>query len=111
MKNATAKATANRRRPRAVRRAPLLASFAGWLERVAARLFAGLGRRERPRQLRLAETVSLGDKRFVALVEVGPERFLIGGTAQALTVLGQLRPEPAPFADWLGATQGSDRVV
>lgn len=94
-----------------MRRAPLLALLAGWLERAASRLFAGLGRRPSLRQLRLAETVSLGDKRFVALVEVGPERFLIGGTSQALTVLGQLRPEPAPFADWLGATQASDRVV
>lgn len=42
------------------------------------------------KQLRICETVSLGDKRFLALVQVEGERFLIGGSAHTVSLLAQL---------------------
>lgn len=42
------------------------------------------------RQLRVAETVSLGDKRFVAVVHVDGRKFLIGGGASGVSLLTQL---------------------
>jgi hypothetical protein len=42
------------------------------------------------KQLRVAETVSLGEKRFVAVVHVAGQKFLIGGGAQGVSLLTQL---------------------
>jgi Flagellar biosynthesis protein, FliO len=42
------------------------------------------------KQLRVAETVSLGEKRFVALVQIGGQRFLIGGGPAGVSLLTQL---------------------
>lgn len=47
-------------------------------------------RRPEPRRLRLAETLSLGERRFVALIEVDNARFLVGGTATSLALLTSL---------------------
>jgi len=42
------------------------------------------------KQLRVAETVSLGEKRFVSLIQVDGQKFLIGGGSQGVTLLTQL---------------------
>ncbi|HEX4036787.1 MAG TPA: flagellar biosynthetic protein FliO [Acidobacteriaceae bacterium] len=42
------------------------------------------------KQLRVAETVSLGDKRFVAVVHVAGQKFLIGGGSQGVSLLTKL---------------------
>jgi hypothetical protein len=42
------------------------------------------------KRLRLSEVVSLGDKRFVALVSVEGREFLIGGAPSGLSLLAQL---------------------
>ncbi|HEY1648513.1 MAG TPA: flagellar biosynthetic protein FliO [Terracidiphilus sp.] len=42
------------------------------------------------KQLRVAETVSLGEKRFVALVDIDGQKFLIGGGASGVSLLTQL---------------------
>lgn len=47
--------------------------------------------------LRVSETVSLGEKRFVAVVQVDDERFLIGGSSTAVALLTRL-PEAKTFA-------------
>lgn len=98
--------TATAKTPRPGR--SLVAALRGVLERLRQRLALGWRRRESERQLKLCESVSLGEKRFVALIEVGPQRFLIGGTPQALTMLGKLRPAPSDFAQWYGS---QDRQV
>lgn len=50
-----------------------------------------------PRDLRLCESLTLGDKRFVAVVGVGGRRYLVGGTASSLTLLSELpAANPAP---------------
>lgn len=57
------------------------------------------------KQLRVAETVSLGEKRFVAVVHAGGEKFLIGGGAQGVSLLtklegtGETQSAAAAFAD------------
>jgi hypothetical protein len=47
------------------------------------------------KRLRVAETVSLGEKRFVALVRVEDCEFLIGGGASGVSLLTQLGKVPA----------------
>jgi flagellar biogenesis protein FliO len=43
--------------------------------------------------LRLAETLPLGERRFVAVLEFERERFLLGGTASSLVLLTRLNAE------------------
>ncbi len=59
-------------------------SWCGWIARLG---------RSTPRRLRLAETLPLGDRRFVAVVEFDGSRFLLGGTASSLVLLARLRNE------------------
>lgn len=44
----------------------------------------------RTKSLRLAETLPLGERRFVAVIEFEQMRFLIGGTPSSLSLLAQL---------------------
>jgi len=46
--------------------------------------------------LRVAETVSLGEKRFVALIRVEESEFLIGGGASSVSLLAQWGTVPGP---------------
>jgi hypothetical protein len=48
------------------------------------------------KRLRLAETLSLGEKRFVALVSVEGREFLIGGCSTGVSLLAQLGGGPEP---------------
>ena len=89
---ATAPAQARRR---STARVPALGTvlplLRGWLAKVgASRLL-----QSRPRRLHVAETVSLGEKRFVSIVEVDGHSFLIGGGSASVSLLTQLGREPA----------------
>jgi flagellar biogenesis protein FliO len=44
--------------------------------------------------LRLCENLSLGEKRFVAVIQVESERFLIGGAAGSVSLLTRLQEMP-----------------
>jgi len=46
--------------------------------------------RRQPRGLRLCESLSLGERRFVAVVEYESARFLVGGTSGSLVLLTKL---------------------
>jgi flagellar biogenesis protein FliO len=62
-----------------------------WRERLAVwwtRMLRA-GRREAKR-LRLLESLPMGERRFVAVVEFERERFLVGGTAGSLVLLARL---------------------
>ena len=50
--------------------------------------------RSRPAQLCLRETLALGERRFVAVVEFERQRFLIGGTGSSLSVLASVAGLP-----------------
>jgi flagellar biogenesis protein FliO len=43
-----------------------------------------------PRRLRLCESLPLGERRFVAVIEFDDARFLVGGTASSLVLLASL---------------------
>lgn len=46
--------------------------------------------RRAPRRLRLCESLPLGERRFVAVVEYEESRFLLGGTSASLVLLARL---------------------
>src|SRR5258705_11713720 len=71
----------------------LLARTWGVLQWIMQRAKAQQARRN----LRVCENVSLGDKRFVAVVQVDQERFLIGGSSSSVSLLARL-PEAKAFA-------------
>ena len=58
----------------------------GLLKNLAS--MAAIPRRER--RLRICETLSLGEKRFLAVVEYGPKKFLLAGTPQNISLLQRL---------------------
>jgi flagellar biogenesis protein FliO len=72
--------------------APTWALPAGWWLRVRAG-WERILRLKRPshRRLRLTETLPLGERRFVAVLEFERERFLLGGTASSLVLLTRLK--------------------
>ncbi len=51
------------------------------------------------KNLRVCENVSLGDKRFIAVVQVDEERFLIGGSSSAVSLLARLPEAKAMTAE------------
>jgi flagellar biogenesis protein FliO len=57
------------------------------------------------KNLRVCESVSLGEKRFVAVVQVDEERFLIGGSSDSVSLLSRLQ-EAKTFAAVLGREAG-----
>lgn len=59
-------------------------------ERVRA-AFSGISFNRR-RGLRLCESLSLGNKRLVAVVECDDQRFLVGVTAESISLLQSLGP-------------------
>lgn len=65
-------------------------------------------KRSSSRRLRLLETVTLGEKRFVSILQVDGEQFLLGGSGSALTVLARLEQPPShgvSFADICAETR------
>jgi len=85
-------------------KSPALPSVADWSRILLGRagcVFKWILQRARAQQarknLRVCETVSLGEKRFVAVVQVDEERFLIGGSSSAVSLLTRL-PEAKTFA-------------
>ncbi|HEX3353860.1 MAG TPA: flagellar biosynthetic protein FliO [Terriglobales bacterium] len=64
-----------------------------WPRWLAVKLRSCWQRRSPPRQLRVAETLALGERRFLLLVEAGAQKFLIGSGGGAMTLLAELHPE------------------
>ena len=80
------------------------AGLQDWLYLLSTRAWSGLKwvmRRAKAqhtrKNLRVCESVSLGDKRFVAVVQVDEERFLIGGSSGSVSLLTRLQ-ETKTFA-------------
>ena len=47
--------------------------------------------RQANKKLRVCETVALGERRFVAVIQVDQERFLIGGSSSQVCLLTRLK--------------------
>lgn len=67
-----------------------LRGHTGLLSRAWGWLRAWQGTRSPTRRLRVAETVSLGEKRFVAVVQVDGRHFLVAGGPTNIALLAQL---------------------
>jgi flagellar biogenesis protein FliO len=72
-------------------------------------LFGHIRIRRRERALRIAETVSLGEKRLVAVLEFEEQQFLIGVTNQSITLLRSLR-DAGPSARESARSEGMDHA-
>jgi flagellar biogenesis protein FliO len=67
-------------------------------------------RNTRARQLHLRETLSFGERRFVAVVEFDQRQFLIGGTGTSISLLAELTApgdNPERAADKERAARGA----
>jgi flagellar biogenesis protein FliO len=80
-----------------------LRTSTGLLSRAWEWIQARQAARSSARRLRVAETVSLGEKRFVAVVQVDGRHFLLAGGPSNIALLAQLN-ETEPFEDVLKKT-------
>jgi len=62
------------------------------LLRIVQRLAKPFMQHRRRRRLELLEIQQLGEKRFVAIVRVGRQKFLISGAASVVTLLAEISP-------------------
>lgn len=72
-----------------------------WLARCLTSLRALLSTvsvRRKERNLRVCETLPLGEKRFLAIVQIEGRRFLIGATNQSISLLDRLDGRSRPHA-------------
>ena len=79
---------------------PVESAFSMWLRLTHKIVFGGLARmgsllrsrysKPAAKRLSLSQVVSLGEKRFVAIVKVEDREFLVGGSASGLSLLSQL---------------------
>ena len=79
-----------------VKREPVL--FALWAR--LSLLWRQIGTHSKLRRLRLCESLSLGEKRFVAVVQFDTQQFLIGGGPASINLLARLG-ETADFPEVL----------
>ena len=63
---------------------------------LATRVRQSLDRRRSVRRLRLSETLSLGEKRFLAVVQFQQQEFLVGGTGSSIALLARLNGPETP---------------
>jgi len=63
---------------------------------LARRVWKSLDRGRSARRLRLSETLSLGEKRFLAVVQFQQQEFLVGGTGNSIALLAKLNGPEAP---------------
>ena len=56
--------------------------------------------RQNRRRLTVCESVPLGDKRFVAVIQIDDKQFLVGGASNSVSLLAQL-DKPAEFSSVL----------
>ena len=90
-----------------IRGCPATGICATWIHLLRQSWTRLLATSRRPtKRLRLGESLSLGDRRFVAVVEFEGERFLVGGTSASLVLLTRLQGQRCePFQS--GATNSS----
>jgi flagellar biogenesis protein FliO len=88
-------------------------TFAGYrlwpsLSALMTKLSGRIGSIRPKRRLRVCESVSLGDKRFVAIVQFERKRFLVGCAQNSVSLLTVLQEEQGgvEFSDALAVAQG-----
>ncbi len=79
-----------------------VSSLTLWRQR-ATGFFRSLAMRKPPRRLRLCESLSLGEKRFVAVIQFDGQQFLLGGGSGSVSLLARLGEAPdfaALLTEW-----------
>jgi hypothetical protein len=66
--------------------------------------------RRRPHSLHVCDVTSLGEKRFVAVVQYGRRRFLVGGGAGTVSLLSKLDHEDSPAEPLFAAREGRGNI-
>ena len=66
-----------------------------WWKQSHSRLSTFWRTKHKRRSLVIQETAALGERRFVAVLQFEGQRFLIGGSANAVTLLAHLPQQPA----------------
>ena len=61
-----------------------------WVIALIGRLCSTVSVRRNERKLRLCETLSFGEKRFIAVVEYDHSKFLVAGTPKSISLLQRL---------------------
>jgi len=74
---------------------PIRTSLLHWLKQSRIRLSEFWRTKHNRRSLVIQETAALGERRFVAVLQFERQRFLIGGSANAVTLLAHLPEEGA----------------
>jgi hypothetical protein len=64
-----------------------------------------------PKRLRLCESLPLGDRRFVAVVQFERARFLVGGTSSSLVLLSRLKDSGAEAQREIACPQSLARTM
>ncbi len=67
---------------------------AAWLKvrgQAIADWYRSFNKTRAERRLRMCDTLSLGDRRFVALIELDGEKFLVGGGATSVALLASVQ--------------------
>ena len=85
---------------------------ASWVSRCLSSLRFAIGSvsiRRRERALKLCESLSLGERRLLALVECEGERLLLGVTNQSVTVVKQWSPRNPDHEKQSAASSGGAR--
>jgi len=67
-----------------------------FLTKWIAKLLGSLQVKRKERKIQLCETLSFGDRRFIALVMVEGQKFLVGGAGNSISLLTSL---PQAVAD------------
>lgn len=65
----------------------LLRGLFEWIRTLSRRVFPA----HEPRRLRLCETLSLGNRGYVAVVRYHEHRFLVGGTSGSIVLLAEIK--------------------
>ena len=65
-----------------------------WVTAFFTRLCSSVSVRRSERKLRLCETLSFGEKRFIAVVEYEHSKFLVAGTPKCISLLQRLDGNP-----------------
>lgn len=78
--------------------APRRPALQSWWTRLL-NTFSKINVQRRPRKLQVVEVAGLGEKRFVAVVSFGREKFLIGGAAASVSLLTRLGQTDRPMLE------------
>lgn len=86
----------------------LLAKVSQFWQRTSVWTKTQMAARQKRKRLKVCESVSLGEKRFVAVIQVDGQQFLVGGAANSIAMLAQLEKQ-GKFSDLLRESRAQEQ--